>query len=137
MWGYRGRQKSLFVDFETLGAVPKDKLRQAKAARICLKTAPSKADTLLPEDHHYQVSCSPCFSVWVCIRQYIPPSFWVCRHGTRNTYTKQGACTAMFSPALMAKYNKGACPRGTLCASPVLSESAVGAGSACSGVRIQ
>ena len=45
----------MLVDFEALGAVPKDKLRQAKAASICLKTAPSKADTLLPEDHHYQV----------------------------------------------------------------------------------
>lgn len=43
------------VDFEALGAVDKDKLRQAKAAAICLKTAPTKADTLLPEDHHYQV----------------------------------------------------------------------------------
>ena len=56
--GYRGRQKSLFIDFEALGAVPKDKLRQAKPASICLKTAPSKADTLLPKDHHYQV-CAP------------------------------------------------------------------------------
>ena len=52
----RGRQKNLFIDFEKLGAVPKDKLRQAKPASICLKTAPSKADTLLPKDHHYQVS---------------------------------------------------------------------------------
>ena len=54
LW-HRGRQKSMLVDFEALGAAPKDKLRQAKAASICLKTAPSKADTLLPEDHHYQV----------------------------------------------------------------------------------
>jgi len=60
--GCRGRQKSMLVDFEALGPVPKDKLRQAKAACICLKTAPSKADTLLPEDHHYQAClCSlPC-----------------------------------------------------------------------------
>ena len=51
------------MDFEALGAVPKDKLRQAKAASICLKTAPSKADTLLPEDHHYQVCHETCWHV--------------------------------------------------------------------------
>ena len=64
--GCRGRQKSMLVDFESLGPVPKDKLRQAKAACICLKTAPSKADTLLPEDHHYQAClCSlPCTAAW-------------------------------------------------------------------------
>ena len=53
----------MLVDFEALGAVPKDKLRQAKAASICLKTAPSKADTLLPEDHHYQVCHETCWHV--------------------------------------------------------------------------
>lgn len=53
----------MLVDFEALGAVPKDKLRQAKAASICLKTAPSKADTLLPEDHHYQVCHGRCWHV--------------------------------------------------------------------------
>ena len=74
---YRGRQKSLFIDFEALGAVPKDRLRQAKPASICLKTAPSKADTLLPEDHHYQVlACDPWVSAW---REGAP--------------LKQGACT--------------------------------------------
>ena len=45
----------MLVDFCTLGAVPIERLRQAEPASICLKTAPTKADTLLPEDHHYQV----------------------------------------------------------------------------------
>ena len=53
----------MLVDFEALGAVPKDRLRQATAASICLKTAPSKADTLLPEDHHYQVCHKTCWHV--------------------------------------------------------------------------
>ena len=42
------------VDFEALGPVPQDKLRQAAPQKIALKTAPVKADTLLPEDYHYQ-----------------------------------------------------------------------------------
>ena len=50
----RGRQKSTLVDFCALGPVPQERLRQAAPAAICLKTAPTKADTLLPEDHHYQ-----------------------------------------------------------------------------------
>ena len=45
----------MLVDFCALGAVPEERLRQAAPAAICLKGAPTKADTLLPEDHHYQV----------------------------------------------------------------------------------
>ena len=37
--------------------MPEEKLRQAAPASIQLKTAPAKADTLLPEDHHYQARC--------------------------------------------------------------------------------
>ena len=45
----------MLVDFCALGAVPQERLRQAAPAAICLKGAPTKANTLLPEDHHYQV----------------------------------------------------------------------------------
>ena len=45
----------MLVDFCALGAVPQERLRQAAPAAICLKGAPTKADTLQPEDHHYQV----------------------------------------------------------------------------------
>ena len=43
------------VDFEVLGPVSEEMLRQAAPASNRLKTLPAKADTLLPEDHHYQV----------------------------------------------------------------------------------
>lgn len=46
------------MDFEALSAVPEAKLRQAAPHTIRLKTVRAKADTLLPEDHHYQVSLS-------------------------------------------------------------------------------
>ena len=51
------RQRSSLIDFEALGPVPEEKLRQAAPASIQLKTAPAKADTLLPEDQHYQACC--------------------------------------------------------------------------------
>lgn len=47
------------VDFEALGEVPRAKLRQAAPHTIRLRTAPAKADTLLPEDHHYQACMNP------------------------------------------------------------------------------
>ena len=50
------RQRAAMIDFESLGPVPVDRLRQADPAAIRLKGAPSRADTLLPEDAHYQVS---------------------------------------------------------------------------------
>ncbi|BDA50103.1 Condensin complex subunit 2 [Coccomyxa sp. Obi] len=50
------RKQSSMIDFEALGEVPKAKLRQAAPHTIRLRTAPAKADTLLPEDHHYQAS---------------------------------------------------------------------------------
>ena len=37
--------------------MPEEKLRQAATASMQLRTARTKADTLLPEDHHYQACC--------------------------------------------------------------------------------
>jgi hypothetical protein len=44
------------IDFEALGPVPEERLRQADPAALRLKGAPARADTLLPEDAHYQAS---------------------------------------------------------------------------------
>ncbi len=52
------------IDFEALGEVPKAKLRQAAPHTIRLRTAPAKADTLLPEDHHYQACMNPCSALF-------------------------------------------------------------------------
>lgn len=55
------------VDFEALGEVPKAKLRQAAPHTIRLRTAPAKADTLLPEDHHYQACMHPSLALQMCL----------------------------------------------------------------------
>jgi hypothetical protein len=42
------------IDFEALPAIPERGLRQAASKDITLRTATAQADTLLPEDIHYQ-----------------------------------------------------------------------------------
>ena len=59
------------IEFEALGEVPKAKLRQAAPHTIRLRTAPAKADTLLPEDHHYQACMHPSLALHMCLHTLI------------------------------------------------------------------